>query len=851
MGQRSRLIHPGGARTTYSYDANQRMSTLVNPLSQRTTWTYDANGQVLDQLVANGTRTSYSYDAAGRTTQVIHRDGLGEPTAAYIYAYDANGRKVEMEEFGPTSEGWNGLSLSDWSNLTLEQWSTLTLSGSATGRTTWTYDPVGQLVSEAITGINEVKNSFTYDPSGNRLKLETLSDGITTSVYNAANQLLMAESLSGITTYSYDLAGNRRSVETPVGEITTYTFDVLNHNIAVELPTSEVVTYTWAPVNKANDERQIQRDDGIDITRYLWDDQVILLETDDTNVVLAENTAQPGGYGMVLSRTQDADTSFYQFDAIGSTRSLSDGTGTLTDEYSYEAFGKALAQTGSTENPYTWIGAQGYRVEEATGEYNLRARDYDPHAANFTSEDPLGLEAGDSNFYRYVGNDPVNQTDPSGKSNINYRLVWGTGSKSGELQLCWDESGVFWGVRKTKCESLGTIDANSHVTRDVLYTGGVDGKVLRNPNCKVHYTQIVEWLRDGSLQHAAENYEIDLLFYRNCSNDPQPHKPPTPVNQPSAPAGSTSCGVSGTCTTSATNCSTPAPTSNDKVHCNSTGTVCCNETKYYCDITIANTWTESALQAIPHRERLYFDRGNTSINPAWDIDWIAFKHMAEKRQARGGVTSLNKSIEEGADGVEFVAREVFVAADTADKVIIFVKKPCFQTGADVALSSLPFSVTFVRQSASVSFSGVNIDLSDFFGRKLFRADDFWDGGPVGIPLAEAALAKIQTFAEHVLRKRRNDTSRYTSFSTMLKDAKRFTDAPDNRYISKAEFDALHKLEQDGIIKIHTPESVYQRMMAGTADEVKEAKDVRDAMIRNHEILIEGQIPAGLLKRCKN
>lgn len=38
----------------------------------------------------------------------------------------------------------------------------------------------------------------------NRLTLETLEDGETTSVYNAANQLVTAESLSGITTYIYD-----------------------------------------------------------------------------------------------------------------------------------------------------------------------------------------------------------------------------------------------------------------------------------------------------------------------------------------------------------------------------------------------------------------------------------------------------------------------------------------------------------------------------------------------------------------------------------------------------------------------------------------------------------------------
>ncbi len=37
-----------------------------------------------------------------------------------------------------------------------------------------------------------------------------------------------------------------------------------------------------------------------------------------------------------------------------------------------------------------------------------------PANARFLQEDPMGFEAGDLNVYRYVGNNPVNRTDPSG-----------------------------------------------------------------------------------------------------------------------------------------------------------------------------------------------------------------------------------------------------------------------------------------------------------------------------------------------------------------------------------------------------------------------------------------------------
>jgi len=43
----------------------------------------------------------------------------------------------------------------------------------------------------------------------------------------------------------------------------------------------------------------------------------------------------------------------------------------------------------------------------------MGARSYDPELGRFISEDPLGLSAG-INPYAYVGNSPVNGTDPSG-----------------------------------------------------------------------------------------------------------------------------------------------------------------------------------------------------------------------------------------------------------------------------------------------------------------------------------------------------------------------------------------------------------------------------------------------------
>lgn len=56
----------------------------------------------------------------------------------------------------------------------------------------------------------------------------------------------------------------------------------------------------------------------------------------------------------------------------------------------------------------------GRLLDSATGLQNNLNRWYDASIGRWLSEDPIGFSAGDVNLYRYVGNGPVNGTDPSG-----------------------------------------------------------------------------------------------------------------------------------------------------------------------------------------------------------------------------------------------------------------------------------------------------------------------------------------------------------------------------------------------------------------------------------------------------
>jgi RHS repeat-associated protein len=61
------------------------------------------------------------------------------------------------------------------------------------------------------------------------------------------------------------------------------------------------------------------------------------------------------------------------------------------------------------------FGFTGREFDSESHLYYYRARYYDPALGRFLSADPIGFAAGDSNFYRYVSNNPLKYKDPSGK----------------------------------------------------------------------------------------------------------------------------------------------------------------------------------------------------------------------------------------------------------------------------------------------------------------------------------------------------------------------------------------------------------------------------------------------------
>jgi RHS repeat-associated protein len=277
---------------------------------------------------------------------------------------------------------------------------------------TWAYDKAYQLINEKRSGANSYNVTYLYDPAGNRLR-KTDTGAITTSTYDAANQLIKQNTAGAMTTFLFDRNGNQQRTTSSI--LTTYTWDFENRPTKIRqgnpIPTINTMIYD-------GDGKRVRKDDSSGSVKHIWDGANILEETDQNDATKVIFTLSPSGYGDLISQIRTLTSSFYIFDALGSTDRLTDTTGQIvTDSYVYKAFGELLTNIGTTVNPFRFIGEKGYYYDADFLEYWLRARVYGPAPGRFLSFDTLPL-ADSSNLYAYVSNRPTLGTDPSGRLKI-------------------------------------------------------------------------------------------------------------------------------------------------------------------------------------------------------------------------------------------------------------------------------------------------------------------------------------------------------------------------------------------------------------------------------------------------
>jgi RHS repeat-associated protein len=375
-GNRTAVQDSFGGFLTSTYDGDNRLTTR-SYTGQGTSLSYDqqydAAGYVtkVDRYSnAGGTskvgESDYTYDSAGRVTGINHKNGGGTSLAQYTYTYDTGSRL--------TSQDYNGTV------------------------TSYNYDNTSQLTSDGGTG-------YSYDANGNR--------NMTGWTTGADNQLTN----DGTYTYTYDAEGNLSTKSKGAGlETWYYSYDQKNHLTSVRETTDGTtneltVTYTYDVFGNMVQQLKWTNTTGLATLHEVYDGDQVYMDLDGSNN-LQTTYIRGDGANQLEARVSSGTANWYLTDHEGTVRDITNASGSVIDSISYDAFGKVLSQTASTVTGY--YGFQGMRMDQDLGQYHTPGRDFDWITFRALQQDPTEFDAGDPNLYRPEGNNPTNETDPTG-----------------------------------------------------------------------------------------------------------------------------------------------------------------------------------------------------------------------------------------------------------------------------------------------------------------------------------------------------------------------------------------------------------------------------------------------------
>ena len=419
------VLDPRGT-TQYSHDARDRVTGIDYPNGESIQHSYDAAGNRTGYTSASGTvsttfdaanrrqsvtdaqgTTHYSYDAVGNTVRIDHSNGSRTETD-----YDQRNRPIEVRALSATGvllnrqrytldaagqrlaiEDLDGRHV-DYGYDPLNRLIRATVTDTARGNseTIWSYDSVGNRQTQIRCtprcgqGGHEVLTQYSYD-ANDRLLSQDQAGALSTWSYDPNGNTLQATGPQGLTTYSYGSRDRLIGATTPVHTLAfEYDHDGIRHSKTVN---GQRIDYVIDPLRDYAQVTDVLDAGGNVLASYTYGNDLL--------------TQHSSGYSHV-----------FHYDALGTTRALTDATGELADSYLYESFGGLLEQTGSTDNVYLYAGEQ---FDQDLGLYYLRARYMDSGVGRLTQMDTFQGVRGRPitlNKYVYANSDAVNWLDPSG-----------------------------------------------------------------------------------------------------------------------------------------------------------------------------------------------------------------------------------------------------------------------------------------------------------------------------------------------------------------------------------------------------------------------------------------------------
>ena len=410
----------GVPRTVY------RKVTAMNARGQVTTEERGIDNQVPTPQASVTTMLNYS-SVTGRLLDIDGINAAGFDVQDLNYAWDTLGNLTSRQE----------------------------MSGTKNLSESFLYDGLNRLTSQTVGGQSSV--TLSYDGIGN---ITSKSD-VGTYTYGAGSAGPHAVTGAGGATYLYDTNGSNKSGDDRTIQYTT--FDKPGQITKGGHTTS----FAYGP-DRARYRRVDSGTGGTKTTRYIGNVEIIFQTNGDQDrkryiAGVAIETIHFGDNSIEDYR----ETHYTHKDHLGSLDVITDSTGAIIQEQSFDAWGQRrnainwaifiLTELTTFDHTLTTRGFTGHEMLDEVGVVHMNGRIYDAKLARFLQADPFiqdPMNTQSLNRYSYVINNPLNATDPTGFNFIKQFaglivgaiLVVATGGAASPFLASWYGAAALGGI---------------------------------------------------------------------------------------------------------------------------------------------------------------------------------------------------------------------------------------------------------------------------------------------------------------------------------------------------------------------------------------------------------------------